>query len=114
MYFESDLIILDEPTVALAISEVEKVLRFVDNIKTKGKSCIFIEHNIHHVHEISDRIIVLDRGDVVLNCEKNSIEIADLIQFLKNFISKKKRNENALRNSNLNRHFSHSNQSEIN
>jgi simple sugar transport system ATP-binding protein len=83
MYFESDLIILDEPTVALAISEVEKVLRFVDNIKTKGKSCIFIEHNIHHVHEISDRIIVLDRGDVVLNCGKNSIEIGDLIQFLK-------------------------------
>ncbi|MEK9975035.1 MAG: ATP-binding cassette domain-containing protein [Deltaproteobacteria bacterium] len=83
MYFESDLIILDEPTVALAISEVEKVLRFVDNIKTKGKSCIFIEHNIHHVHEISDRIIVLDRGDVVLNCDKNSIEIGDLIQFLK-------------------------------
>ena len=83
MYLESDLIILDEPTVALAISEVEKVLKFVDNLKTKGKSCIFIKHNIYHVHEFSDRIIDPDRGKIVLNCEKKSIEIGDLIQFLK-------------------------------
>ena len=94
MYFESDLIILDEPTVALAISEVEKVLRFVNNIKNKGKSCIFIEHNIHHVHEISDRIIVLDRGELVLNCQKQSIEINDLIQFLKELHFRKKNKTN--------------------
>jgi simple sugar transport system ATP-binding protein len=92
MYFESDLIILDEPTVALAISEVEKVLKFVKNIKLKGKSCIFIEHNIHHVHQISDRIIVLDRGEVVLNCPKESIEIDDLIEFLKKLHLKKDKN----------------------
>ncbi|HEV7283620.1 MAG TPA: ATP-binding cassette domain-containing protein, partial [Kaistia sp.] len=41
MHFDSDLIILDEPTVALAIKEVRRVLDFIQSIKAGGRSCIY-------------------------------------------------------------------------
>jgi len=84
MHFESDLIVLDEPTVALALSEVEKVLNFIRSIKENGRSCIYIEHNIHHVHEVCDRLIVLDRGRLVLDCEAKSMSYTELTDFLRN------------------------------
>lgn len=82
MYFESDLIVLDEPTVALAIKEVQKVLDFIRSIKTGGRTCIYIEHNIHHVHEVCDRLIVLDRGQVALDVPTSDMTYAELTEFL--------------------------------
>ncbi|MGJ8532393.1 MAG: ATP-binding cassette domain-containing protein [Alphaproteobacteria bacterium] len=83
MHFDSDLIVLDEPTVALALSEVEKVLNFIRSIKENGRSCIYIEHNIHHVHAVCDRLIVLDRGQLVLDCEAKSMTYTELTEFLR-------------------------------
>src|SRR5262245_12209313 len=65
MHYDSDLIILDEPTVALAVAEVRKVLDFVRRIKQGGRACVYIEHNLAHVHEVADRLIILDRGRIV-------------------------------------------------
>jgi simple sugar transport system ATP-binding protein len=65
MYFDSELIILDEPTNNLGVAETQGVLRFVRNARDSGHSCIFIAHNIHHVFQVVDRIVVLRRGKVV-------------------------------------------------
>ena len=64
MYFDSDLIILDEPTNNLGVAETQGVLRFVRNARESGHSCIFIAHNIHHVFQVVDRIVVLRHGGV--------------------------------------------------
>lgn len=64
LYFDADIIILDEPTMGLALSETRKLLRFVQQVKDQGKSVIFIDHNIFHVYEVADRVVVLDRGRV--------------------------------------------------
>ena len=69
MHYNADLIILDEPTAALAVAEVRKVLDFVRRIKAAGRACIYIEHNLAHVHEVADRLVVLDRGEIVLEIE---------------------------------------------
>ena len=77
MYFDSDLIILDEPTNNLGVAETQGVLRFVRNARDSGHSCIFIAHNIHHVFQVVDRIIVLRRGEVVADAidpKRTSIE----------------------------------------
>jgi simple sugar transport system ATP-binding protein len=77
MYFESELIILDEPTNNLGVAETQGVLRFVRNARDSGHSCIFIAHNIHHVFQVVDRIIVLRRGTVVaddINPKQTTIE----------------------------------------
>ena len=65
MYFDSDLIILDEPTNNLGVAETQGVLRFVINARDSGHSCIFIAHNIHHVFQVVDRIVVMRRGKIV-------------------------------------------------
>jgi simple sugar transport system ATP-binding protein len=62
MYFESDLIILDEPTNNLGVEETKGVLRFVRSARESGHSCILIAHNIYHVFQVVDRIIVLRGG----------------------------------------------------
>jgi simple sugar transport system ATP-binding protein len=82
MHFNSDLIILDEPTVALAVAEVRKVLDFVRRIKASGHACIYIEHNLAHVHEVADRLLVLDRGEIVADIAPRDMSVAALTEFL--------------------------------
>jgi len=82
MHYNADLIILDEPTVALAVAEVRKVLDFVRRIKEGGRACIYIEHNLAHVHEVADRLIVLDRGQVVAGIRPRDMTVIELTEFL--------------------------------
>jgi len=65
MHFDSDLIILDEPTNNLGVEETKGVLHFVRSARDSGHSCILIAHNIYHVFQVVDRIIVLRRGKKV-------------------------------------------------
>ena len=62
LHFEAELVILDEPTMGLSVTETRKTLDFVRGIKSAGKACIFIDHNIFNVYEVTDRVVVLDRG----------------------------------------------------
>jgi len=80
LYFNADLIILDEPTMGLSISETNKVLSFVANIKTQGKSAIFISHNIYYVYPVADRFYILDRGSVAGIFRKAEITQDELVE----------------------------------
>ncbi len=82
MYYDADLIVLDEPTVALAIREVRKVLDFVGKIKESGRACVYIEHNLAHVHEIADRLVILDRGQVVSEVRPRDMSVSELTNYL--------------------------------
>jgi simple sugar transport system ATP-binding protein len=79
LYFEAEMIILDEPTMGLSLSETKKCLDFVAGIKSAGKSAIFIDHNIFHVYPVVDRIVVLDRGAVAGQYMKNDLTLDELI-----------------------------------
>ncbi len=93
MYFDADLIILDEPTVSLSVKEVQKVLKFVEKIKESGRTCVYISHNIGHVYDISDRFVIIDRGMVVANFTKSEMTLEKLDAFLLKYASKKKEEE---------------------
>ncbi len=82
MHFSADLIVLDEPTVALAVAEARKVLDFVRRIKTSGRACIYIEHNLAHVHQVADRLVVLDRGAVVAEVLPKDMSVMELTEYL--------------------------------
>jgi simple sugar transport system ATP-binding protein len=82
MYYDADLIVLDEPTAALAVAEVKKVLDFVRKIKESGRACVYIEHNLAHVHEIADRLVVLDRGRLVSEIRPSEMSVSDLTDYL--------------------------------
>jgi len=82
LYFKADLIILDEPTMALSLSEVKKVLDFVKEIKDRGKSCVFITHNVYHVYPVADRFVILDRGNIAGEFSKEDVSLDDLMSKL--------------------------------
>jgi simple sugar transport system ATP-binding protein len=77
LYFDAALIILDEPTTALSLTECEKVFGFVRQIKGQGCSAIFISHNIYHTYGVADRFVILDRGKVVMSANKHEVPSAD-------------------------------------
>ncbi|MCP4405671.1 MAG: sugar ABC transporter ATP-binding protein [bacterium] len=67
--YNSDLIIMDEPTSALTEQEVEHLYRIVRNLKEKkGIAMVFITHKLDEVFQIADEITVLRDGELV-GCE---------------------------------------------
>jgi simple sugar transport system ATP-binding protein len=79
LHFEAELVILDEPTMGLSLTETRKTLDFVRGIKAAGKACIFIDHNIFNVYEVADRVVVLDRGRKAGEFKTAEITVQDLI-----------------------------------
>lgn len=65
LYTEPKLVILDEPTSALAVKEAERVLELTQNLRDQGISVILISHTLSDVFETTDRIVVLHRGHKV-------------------------------------------------
>jgi simple sugar transport system ATP-binding protein len=82
MHYNADLIVLDEPTAALGVAEVRKVIDFVRRIRASGRACIYIEHNLAHVHEVADRLIVLDRGRIVSEILPKDMSVIELTEYL--------------------------------
>lgn len=78
MYFDADLVIMDEPTTALAISGVRKVLDFVEQLKESGTAVIFITHNLPHAYSICDRFVVFSRGEKVGDVMKSETSVDEL------------------------------------
>ncbi|MFZ8824564.1 MAG: ATP-binding cassette domain-containing protein [Desulfurococcales archaeon] len=72
VYFGAKLVIFDEPTSALSVRETQNVLRLIRNLKERGIASIVISHNIHHVYSISDRIVVLEKGNKILDMPRES------------------------------------------
>ena len=81
-YFGGKLLILDEPTSALSVKQTQKVFSIIQEVKAKGVSVILIEHNMIHVHEIADRLVVMRHGAVYGDYVKADVGITDLERIL--------------------------------
>ncbi len=80
LYFDAQIIILDEPTMGLSLKETRRLLKFVRDIKNAGKAAVFIDHNIFHVYDVSDRVVVIDRGRVAGEFMTSEITLDDLME----------------------------------
>jgi len=60
--FDAKVIIMDEPTAALSVAAIDKVLELVRELKAQGSSIIVISHRLEDIYEVSDRMIVLRQG----------------------------------------------------
>jgi simple sugar transport system ATP-binding protein len=79
LYFDADIIILDEPTMGLSLKETRRLIDFVRGIKEAGKAAVFIDHNIFHVYSVADRVVVIDRGKVAGEFVTKDISLDDLM-----------------------------------
>lgn len=62
VYWDTQILIMDEPTAALGVPEQRKVIELIHNLKAQGRGVIFISHNLQDIFAVADRIIVLRRG----------------------------------------------------
>jgi ABC-type sugar transport system ATPase subunit len=60
--FNSKVIIMDEPTAALSVAAISKVLDLVQELQAQGASIIIISHRLEDIYQVSDRMVVLRRG----------------------------------------------------
>ena len=82
LHFEAKLVILDEPTIALSVKEVQEVLDFVRELKNKGIAVIFITHNLHHIYAVSDRIFVLAHGKKLADISTKDTTVDELSRII--------------------------------
>lgn len=75
MHFFAKIIILDEPTNNLGVEETHGVLRFIKEVRDAGHSVIYITHNIHHVFQVADRIVIMRQGSVVADLAAGGTDI---------------------------------------
>ena len=65
LYRDIDLLILDEPTAVLTPIEVRELFDVLKKLKAQGKTIIFISHKLNEVMEITDRVTVIRKGEVI-------------------------------------------------
>ena len=59
------LVIMDEPMAALGVDEGSRVLKLIENMRSKNISIIVISHNLEHVFKLANRIAVMRNGKLV-------------------------------------------------
>ncbi len=77
--FEPKLLIMDEPTSALAVAEVDAVLRLIQRLARAGVSIILITHRLQDLFRVCDRIVVMYEGLKVAERRIDETDLEDLV-----------------------------------
>lgn len=80
--FEATLVIMDEPTAALAVKEVGKVLDLINGLKDHDVSVILISHRLQDIFAVCDRIMVLRQGQVVGNTPESETSMDEIVALI--------------------------------
>lgn len=80
--FEPRVLIMDEPTSALAVAEVEAVLKLIDRVKAKGVSVILITHRLQDLFRACDRIAVMYEGVKVAERRIGDTNLEDIVRLI--------------------------------
>lgn len=78
--FDPRVLILDEPTAALAVREVEQVLELTREVASRGVSVILITHRLQDLFKVCDRIAVMYEGTNVADLDTSTTSMEQLVQ----------------------------------
>lgn len=78
----SKILIFDEATSALTISDTEKLFKIIRRLKSKGIGIIYVTHRMEEIFELCDRVTVFKDGEFVVEKEIKDIDMKQLIKFM--------------------------------
>jgi len=78
VHFKRSLLILDEPTSALAVRATEALLNYLVHLKGEGVSSVLVTHNLHHAYKVCDRHIVMNHGKKILDVDREDTSVEEL------------------------------------
>ena len=77
--WNSTVVLLDEPTAALGVSQTHQVLELIKRLRAQDLGVMVISHNLHEVFEVADRIMVLRLGRLVATFQRRNVSPEDVI-----------------------------------
>jgi ABC-type sugar transport system ATPase subunit len=80
--FNPKLVIMDEPTAALAVREVESVLKLIRQMRDEGIAVILISHRLNDVMEVTDRVVVLRQGRIEADLVTKKTHMRDVVGYI--------------------------------
>ncbi len=82
VYFGAKVLILDEPTSALGVSQASMVLKYIAQARRRNLGVIFITHNVHHAYPVGDRFTILNRGQSYGTFAKSETSCEDVLRMM--------------------------------
>jgi simple sugar transport system ATP-binding protein len=80
IHFGARVLILDEPTAALGVTQSGVVLKYIARAaREHGVGVIFITHNPHHAYMVGDHFMVLSRGEVTIDAHRDELTLENLM-----------------------------------
>jgi len=80
VYFKRTLLVLDEPTSALAVRATEALFDYLRALRDQGLSSVLVTHNLYDAYRICDRFVVMAHGETVLNAAKSETSVEELTE----------------------------------
>lgn len=80
--FQPKLVIMDEPTAALAVKEVGSVLDLIAQMASEGIGVILISHRLNDIFQACSRIVVLRRGLVIADLDRQKTDMAEVVSYI--------------------------------
>lgn len=80
--FQPKVLIMDEPTSALAVAEVEAVLELINRVKAKGVAVVLITHRMQDLFRVCDRIAVMYEGTKVAERMIDDTHLQELVDLV--------------------------------
>jgi ABC-type sugar transport system ATPase subunit len=77
-----DIVLMDEPTAALGVTESEKVMRLARDLRDAGKAVLIVSHNLQQIWESADRFLVLHLGQVAGVRDRAETTVSEIVELI--------------------------------
>jgi len=79
---QADILIMDEPTSALATQEIDNLLAIIHRLREQGKTVIYITHKLNEIFAVADRITVMRDGENIATMKTNETDTAKVVNHM--------------------------------
>ncbi len=82
LMFDAEIVIMDEPTSALADSEVARLFRVIGDLRRAGTTVLYISHKMNEIFELADRVVVLRDGQFVATAPRGETSPGQVVRWM--------------------------------
>jgi ABC-type sugar transport system ATPase subunit len=82
VYWQPRIVMMDEPTAALAVAHAARVLELVRSLAQAGIGVVFVSHDVQHVLQVTDRVVVLRHGVKVAELETTRTSHQEIVMYI--------------------------------
>ncbi len=80
--FDAEIVIMDEPTSALADSEVARLFRVIADLRRAGATVLYISHKMNEIFELADQVVVLRDGRFVASAHRGDTSPGQIVRWM--------------------------------